>query len=131
MLTVRIRPNTSVNPDATTNSKPANVSPSSSVTMNSPGSSIAAPAEVPWANTSTHSAASTPTTTAAHVAAFHERHERHGRHGLRVKLAGALTRASTTGSVIPLEPLEIPSRHDTCQRFDGTHDCPAAEGPSG
>ena len=88
--------------------------------MNSPGSSIAAPAEVPRAKTSTHSPASTPTTTAAHVAAPHERHE------LRVKLAGALPRTSTTGSVIPLEPLESPRGHETCPACDGTHDDPCA-----
>ena len=46
MLTVRISPKMRVKPEATTNSRPANVSPSSSVTANCPGSSIAAPADV-------------------------------------------------------------------------------------
>ena len=99
MLTVRIRPKTSVNPEATTNSSPAKVSPSSSVTMNSPGSSIAAPADVPRANTSTHRSTNPPTTTAAHVAGVSARHH------ARAWLSGAAGRASTSGSVIPLSPL--------------------------
>ena len=66
MLTVRIRPKIRVNPDATTNSSPAKVTPSSSVTTNSPGSRMAGPAEVLRARTKTHrAAAATGTHTAA------------------------------------------------------------------
>ena len=59
MLTVRISPKISVNPDATTNINPAKVMPSSKVTKNSPGSSIAAADGVPEAKKSTQLTANT------------------------------------------------------------------------
>jgi hypothetical protein len=67
MFTVRIRPKMSVKPEATTNSRPANVMPSSSVTANLPGSLTAGSAGVPSARTSTQSNASrsNPYTTSA------------------------------------------------------------------
>ena len=59
MLTVRIRPKINVNPEATTNIRPAKVIPSRSVTKNSPGSSIAAPEGVPVAKNSTQQTTNT------------------------------------------------------------------------
>ena len=108
MLTVRIRPKTSVNPDATTNSSPAKVSPSSRVTMNSPGSSIAAPADVPRAKTSTHRSTNPPTTTAAHVAGASARH-----HARELLSDAAGTRLDQRFSHSPQSPRrhgEVPPR---------------------
>ena len=59
MLTVRIRPKINVNPDATTNIRPAKVIPSRRVTTNSPGSSIAAPDGVPVAKNNTQQSTNT------------------------------------------------------------------------
>ena len=53
MLTVRISPKISVKPEATMKYSPAEVNPSSRVTTNSPGSSMAAPADVSRAKNST------------------------------------------------------------------------------
>ena len=53
MLTVRIKPKISVKPDATTNIRPAKVTPSSSVITKSPGSDTAEPEDVPVAKNST------------------------------------------------------------------------------
>ena len=59
MFTVRINPKMSVKPEATMKYRPAEVSPSRSVTTNSPGSSIAAPADVPVAKNSTQASTKT------------------------------------------------------------------------
>ena len=59
MLTVRISPKISVNPDATTNIRPAKVTPSSRVTTNSPGSETAEPEGVPVAKNNTQQTTNT------------------------------------------------------------------------
>ena len=59
MLTVRISPKISVNPEATMKYKPAAVSPSRRVTTNSPGSLTADPAGVSWANKRTQASTRT------------------------------------------------------------------------
>ena len=51
MLTVRISPKISVKPEATTNIRPAKVSPSSSVITNSPGSRTPRRPTFPWRRT--------------------------------------------------------------------------------
>ena len=59
MFTVRISPKISVKPEATMKYSPAEVNPSRRVTTNSPGSSMAAPADVSVAKNSTQASTKT------------------------------------------------------------------------